>query len=239
MNTERKSSCVKCQIIASNYFHIEWKHMFCCHPRHIKYSNFPVKNWVSFPGPFRTSWLVWCFSKTLLTFVYMCIYTHIAVLIYNSTFSFQYWLKKVNSIKGKKKEKERSAQATKPAHSRYSEKAAGFRAATLSVSSGFVPAIRGIAIHCFSFPGSVFTWKMWSPFFYLVFILQNQCKWTSNETDLHYTVNIKPNNLEVTEHTRWAKKPKPKTTRYKITCRVSTSRERNQHRKYTQPCNKN
>lgn len=107
MNTERKSSCVKCQIIASNYFHIEWKHMFCCHPRHIKYSNFPVKNWVSFPGPFRTSWLVWCLSKTLLTFVYMCIYTHIAVLIYNSTFSFQYWLKKVNSIKGKKKKKKK------------------------------------------------------------------------------------------------------------------------------------
>lgn len=37
----------------------------------------------------------------------MCIYTHIhtEILVYNSTFSFQYWLKKVISIKEKKKKK--------------------------------------------------------------------------------------------------------------------------------------
>lgn len=131
MNTERKSSCVKCQIIASNYFHIEWKHMFCCHPRHIKYSNFPVKNWVSFPGPFRTLWLVWCLSKTLLTFVYMCIYTHIEVLIYNSTFSFQYWLKKVNSIKGKKKRKRKKCPSHQASPQQIQRKSSRFQGSHL------------------------------------------------------------------------------------------------------------
>jgi len=87
--------------------------------------------------------------------------------IYRSWFETQTSLCSSGS-RGEKKEKK---EVPKLAQSRYSKKAVDFRAATLSVSSGFVPAIDGIAVHCFSFPGSVFTWKMWSPFFYLVFIL--------------------------------------------------------------------